>query len=165
MKVQSSSENRLIKVRPRYLGVTSYIVYTKYNNKTTISSFKITTYIPQSVTSELAIINAERKKVGLNSLKLDNNLVFVANVRAEELEKSYSHNRPDGSKCFSVLEEYGIKTPSSSGENIAWGYPDEKSVMNGWMNSKNHRENILSSKFNKIGIGIYNKYWTQMFTS
>ena len=165
VKVQSSSENRLIKVRPRYLGVTSYIVYTKYNNKTTISSFKITTYIPQSVTSELAIINAERKKVGLNSLKLDNNLVFVANVRAEELEKSYSHNRPDGSKCFSVLEEYGIKTPSSSGENIAWGYPDEKSVMNGWMNSKNHRENILSSKFNKIGIGIYNKYWTQMFTS
>lgn len=165
VKIQSLSQNKVLKLRPRYLGVTSYLIISKYNNSTMTSNFKIKTFISKAITSELAIINSERKKAGLNSLKLDNNLVFVANVRAEELEKSYSHLRPDGTKCFSIFDDYGIKTPASSGENIAWGYPDETSVMKGWMNSKNHRENILGSKFNKIGIGVYGKYWSQLFTS
>ena len=57
-----------------------------------------------------------------------------------------------------------------SGENIAWGQQSPKAVMEGWMNSKGHRANILNPNFTKIGVG-YRKnaagrtYWTQLFTS
>ena len=164
-KLQSYKSNRNLTLRPRYLGTTAFLVNTKVNNKVTASYFKVTTFIPAAINEELTLINKERQQAGLTALKLDNNLVFVANVRAEEIEKSYSHVRPDGTKCFTILQEYGIPTPGASGENIAWGYPDIKSVMVGWMNSVQHRENILSPKFKKVGIGINGKYWTQMFSS
>ena len=56
------------------------------------------------------------------------------------------------------------------GENIAAGYMTPKEVVEGWMNSTGHRENILSPKFTEIGVGCYeNKnleykaYWVQLF--
>lgn len=163
--IQKYGTNRTIRIRPRYLGTTSVLVFTKQNNKVTNTFFTLTTKIPSVVYDELALINQERKKAGLDALKLDNDLVFVACVRAEELEKKYSHDRPDGTKCFTVLNEYSIKSPTNAGENIAWGYPDVKSVVQGWMSSVKHRENILGSNYKKVGIGIYGKYWSQMFTS
>ncbi len=53
------------------------------------------------------------------------------------------------------------------GENIAAGYPDPTSVMNGWMNSSGHRANILSGAW-EIGVGYYlggswGSYWVQDF--
>ncbi len=163
--LQNYCKNKNLKLRPRYLGVTAYRVNTKLNGNVTTTNFKITTSIPNTAYQELELLNAERKKAGLSQLKIDSNLVFVANVRAEEIQRSYSHTRPDGRNCFTVIEEYGIRTPSVSGENIAWGYPDVKTVMTGWMNSSKHKENILNSRFTKVGIGINGKYWTQMFTS
>ena len=42
------------------------------------------------------------------------------------------------------------------GENIAWGswdYATPKSIVRGWMNSSGHRANILSSRYDEIGVG------------
>ncbi|MBQ5563228.1 MAG: hypothetical protein IIT39_07570, partial [Clostridia bacterium] len=55
------------------------------------------------------------------------------------------------------------------GENIAYNYSSAaKDVMNMWMNSKGHKDNILSSKYKNIGVGLYVKdgryYWVQIFT-
>jgi hypothetical protein len=50
------------------------------------------------------------------------------------------------------------------GENIAWGYTTPQGVMNGWMNSQGHRNNILNSEFWEIGVGYYDgNYWVQDF--
>jgi hypothetical protein len=56
------------------------------------------------------------------------------------------------------------------GENIAAGYGTPDSVMNGWMNSTGHRNNILSTGSWEIGVGYatqsgstYTRYWTQDF--
>nr|WP_302674582.1 CAP domain-containing protein [Eubacterium sp. CAG:161] len=56
-----------------------------------------------------------------------------------------------------------------AGENIAWGQRSPEEVMNGWMNSSEHRANILNSSFKKIGVAYYvgvngRTYWTQLFT-
>lgn len=42
-----------------------------------------------------------------------------------------------------------------AGENIAWGQRSPEEVMNGWMNSSEHRANILNSSFKKIGVAYY----------
>lgn len=52
---------------------------------------------------------------------------------------------------------------SAGGENIAWGYRTAEEVVDGWMNSAGHRANILSSNFNRLGVGKSGTYWVQMF--
>ncbi len=55
------------------------------------------------------------------------------------------------------------------GENIAAGYATPASVMDGWMNSSGHRDNILSTVSWEIGVGYasgsgsFGVYWTQDF--
>ena len=115
----------------------------------------------------ISLVNQERAKVGLSALKADSSLNKVALVRAKETVKSFSHTRPNGTSCFTALDEYGVKY-SGAGENIAYGQSSPEQVVNAWMNSEGHRANILNANFTKIGVGCHKNgstlYWAQMFT-
>ena len=65
----------------------------------------------------------------------DTSIQTAAQVRAREIEKSFSHTRPDGSSFSTALTQQGV-TYRGSGENIAWGQKTPEQVMNGWMNSE-----------------------------
>lgn len=111
----------------------------------------------------LDLVNAERAKAGVAPLTMNQELSANANVRAKELITSFSHTRPDGTRCFTA-----ITVPyRTAGENIAYGYPSAEDVMEGWMNSDGHRANILASKYAEIGIGVVEDqgilYWVQLF--
>ena len=114
------------------------------------------------------ITNNYRSLVGVHSLTLDSSLVEADNIRAKELSDSFSHTRPNGSSCFTVLSELGISY-GTAGENIAAGYSSSQSVMEGWRSSSGHYQNIISSKFKKIGIGVNiinnQYYWVQIFSN
>ena len=114
------------------------------------------------------ITNNYRSLVGVPSLTLDSSLVEAANIRAKELSDSFSHTRPNGSSCFTLLSELGISY-GTAGENIAAGYSSSQSVMEGWRSSSGHYQNIISSKFKKIGIGVNiinnQYYWVQIFSN
>ncbi len=114
------------------------------------------------------ITNNYRSLVGVPSLTLDSSLVEAANIRAKELSDSFSHTRPNGSSCFTVLSELGISY-GTAGENIAAGYSSSQSVMEGWRSSSGHYQNIISSKFKQIGIGVNiinnQYYWVQIFSN
>lgn len=114
------------------------------------------------------ITNNYRSLVGVSSLTLDSYLVEAASIRAKELSDSFSHTRPNGSSCFTVLSELGISY-GTAGENIAAGYSSSQSVMEGWRSSSGHYQNIISSKFKKIGIGVNiinnQYYWVQIFSN
>ena len=112
------------------------------------------------------ITNNYRSLVGVSSLTLDSSLIKAASIRAKELSDSFSHTRPKGSSCFTALSELGISY-GTAGENIAAGYSSSQSVMEGWRSSSGHYQNIISSKFKKIGIGVNiinnQYYWVQIF--
>lgn len=114
------------------------------------------------------ITNNYRSLVGVPSLTLDSSLVTAASIRAKEISDSFSHTRPNGSSCFTVLSELGISY-GTAGENIAAGYSSSQSVMEGWRSSSGHYQNIISSKFKKIGIGVNiinnQYYWVQIFSN
>ena len=114
----------------------------------------------------VSLVNAERAKYGLNGVTLDTALCKAASVRAGEIVRSFSHTRPNGNTCFSVLGELGI-TYRGAGENIAYGQPTAREVMTAWMNSEGHRANILNASFTRLGVGIVKNgstmYWAQMF--
>lgn len=113
------------------------------------------------------LVNEERAKAGLPALTVDRGAASAAQVRAKEIERSFSHTRPDGSSFNSALTEAGVNF-SSAGENIAYGQNSPEKVMEGWMNSSGHRANILNSSYTSIGVGHYQNasgvnYWTQLF--
>ena len=109
------------------------------------------------------IVNQERIKAGVKPLKFNNDMYKAAMVRAKECDESFSHDRPNGTSCFTALKEAGVKY-LSAGENIAMGYRTPADVMKGWMDSEGHRNNILDPDFTDFACGVYKSgYWSQFF--
>ena len=168
-------EKNIYTVRSYYSKTRTYGKYNSRGISITVPAAPAPTPTPKpentaKIKAEVVkIVNQERAKVNLPPLKEDAKIDAAADVRARELETLFSHTRPDGSVCSSVLNEFGISY-YAAGENIASGYSSPSSVMNGWMNSLGHRQNILTDYFGKIGIGYYKapngyKYWVQLFTN
>ncbi len=114
----------------------------------------------------LNLVNIERAKVGAPPLKLANDLQQEAAIRAREIVQHFSHTRPDGSDCFTVMRNRG----NTCGENIAAGHATAAETVEQWMNSEGHRENILNSAYRELGVGYayedystYHHYWVQLF--
>ena len=111
-----------------------------------------------------ALVNEERAKVGLKPLTLSAELSANAQVRAREIVSKFDHVRPDGS-AFSTAVTIAWRTV---GENIAYGQTSPAAVMQAWMNSSGHRQNILGTGFDTIGVGVVESggrlYWVQLFT-
>ena len=119
---------------------------------------------PQEV---LRLVNIERAKVGAEPLTFAKDLTASAYVRATEIPIKFSHTRPNGSKCFTAMPQRGAHV---LGENLAGGQTSPKQVVQAWMDSKSHRENMLSKKYTEIGIvyyyqqnSQYKHYWVQHF--
>ena len=116
----------------------------------------------------VALVNAERAKAGLSPLTVDTRVAEAAQLRAQEIKKTFSHTRPDGSSFSTALSQAGVSY-RGTGENIAYGQNSPEAVMQGWMNSSGHRANILNKDYTSIGVGHYKDasgtdYWTQLFT-
>ncbi len=113
------------------------------------------------------LVNEHRVAAGLAPVKYSAKISKAAQVRAVEIEKSFSHTRPDGRYFSTVFAEHGISY-RYSGENIAWGQKSPEEVVTAWMNSAGHRANILNAKFTELGVGYRQNargvnYFTQLF--
>lgn len=124
-------------------------------DKTSVSA-----YVSQVVT----LVNQERVNAGLEPLAMDNALSAMALEKAKDMHHNryFSHQSPTYGSPFDMMRSYGIKF-TYAGENIAMGQRSPQEVMNAWMNSPGHRQNILSPNFTKIGVAHYNGYWVQAF--
>lgn len=108
----------------------------------------------------LDIINQRRTAEGLSPLAMDRQLTEAAMTRAAELVVEFNHTRPCGLSCFSVCQK-------AYGENIAYGYQSSVAVMDAWMSSTGHRNNIMKPGYESVGIGCFYHagvyYWVQLF--
>ena len=114
----------------------------------------------------LRLVNKERAKVGAAPLKFAKDLAASAYVRAVELPTKFSHTRPNGTKCFTAMPHRG----HILGENLAGGQSSPKQVVQAWMDSPTHRDNILNPKYSELGVvyyyqakSKYKHYWVQHF--
>jgi uncharacterized protein YkwD len=111
-----------------------------------------------SYSSEQVIssVNRRRKENNLDSLSPNQKLQLAAQSKADHMqEKGYfSHiYAQDGTKWsdFIKQKEYDYLV---AGENLANGFYDVDSMVEAWMNSPTHRENILNPKVDETGLGI-----------
>ncbi|MBR3131086.1 CAP domain-containing protein [Candidatus Saccharibacteria bacterium] len=120
----------------------------------------------------LTLVNEERKKNGIDPLEWGVTCEAAAEIRARELMTTYAHTRPDGSSWETAcpIPDSG----GSSGENLMAGNAavSPKTVVAAWMNSPDHRANILSTNYTKLSVGFvfdpdtqYKTYWSQFFST
>jgi uncharacterized protein YkwD len=110
------------------------------------------------------LVNQERVSRGLAPYAWSPRLAVASQRHAEDMfEQDYfSHTSLDGRDFGDRADDAGYDG-SPRGENIASGQRSAESVMNSWMNSTGHRNNILSASSNEIGIGLHQFYWVQNF--
>ncbi|MFI1814786.1 CAP domain-containing protein [Streptomyces sp. NPDC020422] len=115
----------------------------------------------------IALVNAERAKVGCGALTANAALTSAAQGHSDDMAARdfFDHTNPDGAGPGDRVTAAGYPW-STYGENIAMGQTSPEQVMESWMNSPGHRANILNCDFKEIGIGIHDSggpYWTQVF--
>lgn len=133
-----------------------------YKCKVTITDLKDAEKIShqENVYQMLGLINIDRVKAKSAPLKIKEELNKVADIRANESKKSFSHTRPNGTLYKTAYADVGFKVGRALGENLAYTR-DKVEYMGNFINvaykslykSKSHRENMLNRKFEYIGIG------------
>lgn len=112
------------------------------------------------------LTNDERTKNGLAPLQVDTELSKVAREKSQDMATNnyFDHNSPTYGSPFDMMRSFGVSY-RTAGENIAKGQRSPEEVVNAWMNSPGHRENILNANFTHIGIGYVEQgnVWTQQF--
>jgi uncharacterized protein YkwD len=118
----------------------------------------------------VAIVNRERAGGDCPAVKVNTKLARAAQLHSEDQAEhdKMSHEGSDGSTPWQRSERAGYQ--NAIGENVAMGYRDAEAVMEGWMNSPGHRNNIMNCSARAIGMGLARSsdgspYWTQMFGS
>lgn len=119
----------------------------------------------------LDLLNAERTSRGLVPLSFSTQLndAALAHTQRQAADGAIYHTDPnDGSSPGDRISRTGYAF-STWGENVAAGYQTPTAVMQAWMSSSGHCQNILNPAFTEIGVGFvtggarYNQFWTQVF--
>lgn len=99
-------------------------------------------------------------------LTMDPALRCAARVHTQDMadREFFDHTNPDGEAPWDRMESAGYSW-SNAGENIAGGSSTAAGVVQQWMDSPGHCENIMSPDFVDIGIGYVDdaRLWTQVF--
>lgn len=110
-----------------------------------------------------AILNDERGELSLVPVVYDARLSEAAQSHAEDMvENDYlSHTGLDGSTPADRALEVGYDYAFIA-ENIAQGYYTEEDVLEAWMNSPGHADNILDDRAEDFGLGVEDDTWVLM---
>jgi uncharacterized protein YkwD len=98
------------------------------------------------------LLNEYRVSKGLRALTKSSIISETAHQRALEIAYSYRHNhsRPTNERWRTAYPEDDF-----CGENIASGQADAQEVTTGWIESAAHEENMSSTTFRRVGIGVF----------
>lgn len=107
--------------------------------------------------SLLADTNAQRAANGFGALSLNSKLDSAAQANADDMAARdyWSHYTPDGNPPWIWVTNQGYSY-QKLGQNLATGFDDEQSTINGWMASPPHRENLLDPDYTDVGFGYAN---------
>jgi uncharacterized protein YkwD len=100
--------------------------------------------------------NIYRKDFGLKTLKENEILDQSAKLKLEDMFKNqyFAHKSPEGIELKDLMKDVNYKF-IVIGENLAMGnFENDKELVDAWMKSEGHRENILNERFEEIGVAV-----------
>lgn len=108
--------------------------------------------------------NIIRSRFNEEAVKWDEETASVAYLHSKDMSDAnfFSHTSPTTGSLADRLMEGDILF-QYAGENIAAKYVDGVAAVEGWLNSEGHRNTLLNDRFTHLGVGVYEKYYTQNF--
>jgi len=108
-----------------------------------------------TINSLLYQTNLERAKADKSPLKLNEKLDKAAYLKSQDMfDKQYwAHNAPDGTQPWKWFGDVGYNY-NEAGENLAKNFTTTSSVMTAWMNSPEHKENVLKADYQDVGFAV-----------
>lgn len=99
--------------------------------------------------------NQARTDVGESTLKLNDKLNQAAYLKAQDMfaDQYWAHVAPDGTQPWKWLTDVGYNY-NEAGENLAKGFTSTEAVMTAWMNSEEHKANILRAGYQDVGFAV-----------
>ena len=115
------------------------------------SDWLVSTVLPSVV---VKLTNDERSDLSKAPLRRNVTLDAAAQMKANHMARNeyFSHYAPDGTSPWYWFNQAGY-TYAHAGENLAIHFTDSTEVVDAWMNSPTHRENIVNGNFTEIGVG------------
>lgn len=104
-----------------------------------------------------AAVNVKRAEAGQETLVLDQRLSRAAALKAQDMfAKNYwAHTSPDGTSPWEFVTAAGYQY-RVAGENLAKNFSVSGAVVDAWMASPTHRENIMRADYKDIGFAVVN---------
>jgi uncharacterized protein YkwD len=121
-----------------------------------------TANLSQAADVVLCLMNAMRQNSGVPDLKLQAQLTAASVAHSQDMvdHKYFAHDSLDGRDVVARLTNAKYIPADAEwviGENLAWGsgaLASPRALVNAWMNSPPHRENLLSPDFREVGMGL-----------
>lgn len=101
--------------------------------------------------------NKRRELEGKKPLVINQKLSVAAKLKADYMfaKNFWAHTAPDGTQPWDFILKEGYEY-SFAGENLARNFYYSKEVVDAWMNSPTHRENLLSENYDEVGFAVEN---------
>ncbi|OQA03960.1 MAG: Cysteine-rich secretory protein family protein [bacterium ADurb.Bin400] len=119
-----------------------------------------------TVSGVVSAINAQRRANGLQEVSVNNLLNQAAYDKSKHMSDNryFAHTAPDGTPDWFFVKQVGYRY-SAAGANLATGsFGTSQGLVDAWMNSPGHRQNILADFGVEVGVGFYNGYYTMFIT-
>lgn len=103
----------------------------------------------------ISLTNAQRVAHGLGEVRENQLLNKAAEEKAKNMftEDYWAHYSPSGKDPWGFIQGAGYRF-LYAGENLARNFYTSEEVVDAWMASPSHRDNLLNSKYKEIGIAV-----------
>lgn len=158
--VPSNSEEILVNLEDSNLNDTTL--------ETSTTEFANSNELTEDEKEFLNLINSNRENNGLPKLEIDSEVQNIARLKAQDLVENnyFSHISEKYGDVSAMMTDNNVSF-KTIGENIA-GNNTLAGAVEAWMNSENHKRNILSTEYNYTGVAVveserYGKIFVQVF--
>ncbi|MBE2320685.1 CAP domain-containing protein [Solirubrobacter sp. CPCC 204708] len=118
--------------------------------------------LDEAADAVVCLVNAKRSARGLEELERDADLAQAARAHSRDMARHnyFDHTARDGDSVGDRVRKAGYGRPGDGwnvGENLGWGTGDRAtplSLVNAWLASSGHRENMLKGTFRELGVGV-----------
>lgn len=108
-----------------------------------------------SVDEVVKLTNQRRSEHGLSPLRMSDQLTQAAHKKGEDMlaNNYWAHVSPSGREPWAFISDSGYSY-RYAGENLAKDYSDAQAVVDAWMNSPSHKDNLLKKEYEDIGVAV-----------
>jgi len=136
-----------------FLFVFNFLLSSLHNSMPQVLGYATDIYVDQLLSST----NSKRTEAGLAPLNLNQKLSDAAQQKAQDMfaNNYWAHTSPTGKTPWDFITKSGYSY-SVAGENLAKNFSTSQAVVDAWMASPTHKDNIIKPQYRDVGFAVIN---------